>query len=211
MTMKKSIYLSIFLTLSAVVFWAMSPISETDLRDELSIGAKAPMTDVEVKDVSGEMLTLGEVTDEKGLLVVFSCNTCPWVAQWEDRYNPIATLAKENDIGMIALNPNAGSRDQGDSFSDMKERAREQNYQFFYALDKDSKIAEAFGASRTPHIFLFNADMELVYRGAIDDNANSAEKVEKPYLKNAIKELAKGKEISTKTTKSLGCTIKWPE
>lgn len=207
--MKKQYLLSIVPIALGVCLLAFLPSNKV-LVDELPIGSKAPMTDVEVKDVSGKMLTLSEVAKENGLLVNFSCNTCPWVAAWEDRYNPIAELAKENGIGVIALNPNAAIRDDGESLQDMKERANKSNYQFYYALDENAKIAEAFGATRTPHIYLFNSDMELVYRGAIDDNAKSAENVEQPYLKNAIKDLAAGNEINPKTTKSLGCTIKWP-
>lgn len=208
--MKKAVLFAVSPVLAVFIFLALVP-AEEHTKAELEIGAKAPMTDVKVKDISGKMLTLNEVAGPQGLLVIFSCNTCPWVTRWEDRYNPVANLAKEHGIGTIALNPNAAYRNRGDSFEDMQKRAKENNYQFYYALDDDSKIAEAFGATRTPHIFLFNSDMELVYRGAIDDNANSAEDVEKPYLKNAIKELAGGKEISTKTSKSLGCTIKWAE
>ena len=185
--------------------------AEMEKADELEIGAKAPLTDVEMQDVSGKTLTLREVAKENGLLVNFSCNTCPWVEAWEDRYNPIANLAEEHNIGVIALNPNAAYRNKGESMQDMKERASEKGYQFYYALDKKAKLAEAFGATRTPHIFLFNADMELVYKGAIDDNAKSASDVENPYLKNAIKNLAAGEKIEPQATKSLGCTIKWPE
>lgn len=193
----------------ALIWWAFTPVNEI-APDELELGAKAPLADVEVKDVSGDMLTLNEVAKENGLLVNFSCNTCPWVARWEDRYNPIADLAEENDIGVIALNPNSAYRNRGDGFEDMQERAQKSNYSFYYALDKNSELAKAFGASHTPHIFLFNSDMELVYKGAIDDNAASAEDVTKPYLKNAIKALGAGNEIPVKSTKSLGCTIKWP-
>lgn len=85
------------------------------------------------------------------------------------------------------------------------------NYEFYYALDEQAKLAEAFGATRTPDIFLFNSDMELVYTGAIDDDAKSVEDVEDPYLENAIKGMVAGNEIDPKTTKALGCTIKWPE
>lgn len=207
--MEKSFTL-IAVVLAAMALWAFGPLEQTPA-DELAIGAKAPLADVEVEDVSGEMLTLKEVAGEKGLLVNFSCNTCPWVSRWEDRYNPIARLAKANGIETIALNPNAAIRDRGEGMEDMKKRAEESDYEFYYALDKDSRIAQAFGANRTPHIFLFNSELELVYRGAIDDNANSAEEVEEHFLKNAIQELAAGKEITTKVTKSLGCTIKWPE
>lgn len=189
---------------------ALLPVEEK-LADRLKIGAKAPLADVEVTDVSGEVLTLNEVAKENGLLVNFSCNTCPWVEAWEDRYNPIAKLAEENGIGVIALNPNAAIRDNGESMEDMKDRAKASNYIFYYALDEEARLAEAFGATRTPDIFLFNSDMELVYTGAIDDDAKSADNVEQPYLKNAINNLVQGKEIEPKTTKALGCTIKWPK
>lgn len=179
--------------------------------DRLKIGAKAPLTDVEVTNVSGEILTLEEVADSNGLLVNFSCNTCPWVEAWEDRYNPIASMAEENDIGVIMLNPNAAIRDDGESMEDMQARAKSSNYDFYYALDKKAKLAKAFGATRTPDVFLFNGDMELIYTGAIDDNAKSAEEVEQQFLKNAIQNLVAGKVISPNTTKALGCTIKWPK
>lgn len=205
--MKKLILLAIFVSVS---LYAFAPADEL-LKDELEIGAKAPLTDVEVKDVSGEMLTLADVAGENGLLVIFSCNTCPWVAKWEDRYNPVANLASKHNIGTIALNPNSAYRDRGDGYKDMQKRAKESGYGFYYALDEDSKLAKAFGATRTPHIFLFNGNMKLVYRGAIDDNANTAAEVEKPYLKNAITELGSGKEVKTQTSKSLGCTIKWAD
>lgn len=190
---------------------AFLPIKTEKASDELAIGAKAPLTDLKVEDVSGTMLNLKDIAKEKGLLVNFSCNTCPWVARWEDRYNPIAKLAEENNIGVIMLNPNSGYRNKGESMKDMQERAKKSKYQFYYALDENSKLAKAFGATHTPHIFLFNSDMKLVYRGAIDDNASSAENVKHPYLKNAIKALGAGDNIDPKTTKSLGCTIKWPD
>jgi len=176
--------------------------------DGIELGDKAPMLDLPVQDISGKMLTLQEVSGENGLLVIFSCNTCPWVSKWEDRYNPIADQAKKAGIGTIALNPNERIRDRGESLEDMKARAQKQNYNFYYALDKDHTIADAFGASRTPHVFLFDKDMTLVYMGAIDDNANSAENVEEPYLSNAIEALVNGQPISTSSTRSLGCTIK---
>lgn len=207
--MKKATISVLLIAAMGILAWAFYPAAEPAAPvKELEIGAQAPMIDVEVKDVSGEMLTLSEVAGENGLLVIFSCNTCPWVAKWEDRYNPIANLAEEKMIGMIALNPNSTYRDRGDGFEDMKERARRANYQFYYALDQNNRLADAFGATRTPHVFLFNSEYELVYRGAIDDNANSAENVDRHYLRNAINQLTSGKEITEKTTKSLGCTIK---
>ncbi len=196
-----------------LLIFSMALISNKNFNKELPIGVKAPMLDQPVKDVSGKMLTLGEVADENGLLVIFSCNTCPWVAAWEDRYNPVANLAQKKDIGVIFLNPNTSAREQGDGFKAMQKRAEKANYQFYYALDKQSKIATAFGATRTPHVYLFNSDLKLVYRGAIDDNARaeSPEEIDHPYLKNAIKAMAAGEELAVQTTKSFGCGIKWPE
>lgn len=199
-----------FIILFAVGLLAFLPV-EDKLADRLEIGDKASFTDVKVTDVSGEVLTLEKVAGENGLLVNFLCNTCPWVEAWEDRYNPISKMAKENEIGVIMLNPNASIRDDGESMEDIQARAKSSNYDFYYALDEQAKLAKAFGATRTPDIFLFNSDMELVYSGAIDDNAKSAEEVDQPYLKNAIQNLVAGNEINPNTIKSLGCTIKWPK
>jgi peroxiredoxin len=182
--------------------------SQINIADALKIGDKAPQTTQKVEDTSGRTITLQDVADDNGLLVVFTCNTCPWVAKWEDRYNGMATLALTNDIGVIALNPNERIRDRGESMVDMKKRAQKQSYTFPYALDKDHVIADAFGATRTPEIFLFDADLKLVYHGAIDDNADDASAVEASYAEDAINQLISGNSINQQETKSLGCTIK---
>ena len=179
--------------------------------DPLEIGAQAPMTDVEMQGVSGESYSLASVAGENGLLVIFTCNTCPWVKAWEDRYPQIAAQAEEQGIGLIMPNPNEAYRDNGDSMADMQARAEEMGYSFPYVLDEGSQLAEAFGATRTPDVFLFNADMELVYRGAIDDNARNADAVENRYLFDAMTALVSGNEIEPKVTKSIGCTIKWAD
>lgn len=175
---------------------------------ELGIGKPAPLADHKVEDISGRSLTLNSVKEQNGLLVIFSCNTCPWVVKWENRYLDLGTITKTSNIGMIALNPNERIRDKGESMEDMKKRAKNKGYNFYYALDKDHELADAFGATRTPHVFLFDKDMKLVYRGAIDDNAADAGKVKQYYLKNAIDELVAGKSVTESTTRSLGCTIK---
>ncbi len=208
--MKKPIIAVLGLLLLGAGLLAVVPADKAE-KPKLELGEQAPMTDYKMKDVSGEMTSLKEVSGETGLLVVFSCNTCPWVKRWEDRFNPIANLAEENGIGVIFPNPNAAARDEGDGYEDMVQRAENSNYQFPYVLDENSELALAFGATHTPDVFLFNSDMELVYKGAIDDNAASAEEVEEPWLQNAIENLANGREINPKSTKALGCTIKFPE
>lgn len=208
--MKRSIIAILCTLLLGTGLLAAVP-SDIVAQSKLELGEKAPMTNYEMQDVSGEMMSLKEVAGETGLLVVFSCNTCPWVKRWEDRFNPIANLAEENGIGVIFPNPNAAARNEGDGYEDMVQRAESSNYQFPYVLDENSELARAFGATHTPDVFLFNSDLELVYKGAIDDNAASAEEVEEPWLKNAIENLANGREIDPRSTKALGCTIKFPE
>ncbi len=181
----------------------------TAAADELDIGSEMPLAEVKMADVGGKNVSLKDAMGENGLLVVFSCNTCPWVNAWEDRYISVSKLSQEKGVGMIAINPNEGSRENGDSMDDMQSRAKKAKYDFYYTLDKESKLASAFGASRTPQIYLFNNKGTLVYRGAIDDNARRPRKVENPYLMDAINAMVAGKKINTASTKALGCGIKY--
>lgn len=190
------------------VLLALFVLFSFDKKAELEIGTSTPMVDYKMMDISGKEVSLDETKKENGLLVIFSCNTCPWVLAWEDRYNEIADLAKENKIGIIFVNSNEGKRDGVDSLEEMKKHAKKMKYNFLYTVDKDNKLADAFGATKTPHVYLFNNKSMLVYRGAIDDNAKNKDGVKKPYLKNALSLLAGDKEIKTKTTKSIGCSIK---
>ena len=177
--------------------------------DELDIGSEMPLSEVKMADVGGKNVSLKDAMGENGLLVVFSCNTCPWVNSWEDRYISVSKLSQKKGVGMIAINPNEGSRENGDSMDDMQSRAKKAKYDFYYTLDKESKLASAFGASRTPQIYLFNNKGTLVYRGAIDDNARRPRKVENPYLMDAINAMVAGEKINTASTKALGCGIKY--
>ena len=175
---------------------------------ELAIGQSAPLADVKLAGVSGKETSLRDLRGPKGLLVVFSCNTCPFVVAWEDRYLEIAALCKEKGIGMVAVNSNEGNRDGVDSLGAMQTRAGEKGYTFPYVADSMSRIADAFGAGRTPHIFLFDRNLKLVYRGAIDDNSRNAAEVKERYLANAIDALAGGRKIAVNSTNSIGCSIK---
>ncbi|MCL3779202.1 redoxin domain-containing protein [Prolixibacteraceae bacterium JC049] len=175
---------------------------------QLQLGDKAPYLNVKMMDVSEKMIALEDAVGENGLLVMFSCNTCPFVIMWEDRFDDIKEWCDENKIGMILLNPNYGKRKRADSFEAMQKHARMQKYTFYYVLDKDSKLANSFGAQTTPHVFLFNRDMNLSYKGAIDNNAKDAEKVTKHYLKEAIFEVGAGQNVTVTQTPPLGCSIK---
>ena len=179
------------------------------LAGELEIGSTMPLKDLELADISGKNITLAAAKGDAGTLVVFSCNTCPWVIRWEDRYVSLANTYAQKGIGMIAVNSNAARFGGEDSLEEMLEHAKNNGYNFPYAQDPESELASAFGATKTPHIYLFNGDDKLVYRGAIDDNAKNAKKVDVPFLANAIDALLAGNPINPQTTKALGCSIKF--
>ena len=146
---------------------------------------------------------------KKGLLVIYSCNTCPWVVAWEDRYNELYKECANEGIGFVLVNSNEAKREGADSMEEMKAHAKEKGYfNFAYVVDENHVLADAFGATKTPDVFLFNEEMKLVYKGAIDDNSKDKNAVEEPYLMNAVKALSAGKEINPATTKALGCSIK---
>ena len=126
-----------------------------------------------------------------------------------DRYNLISVLSKKNDIGFVAVNSNARLHDSVDSMDEMIYHAAANEYNFPYVMDEDAKLAKAFGAMKTPHVYLFDANDRLVYTGAIDDNAKSAKRVKKNYLMDALISLGSGENIATRKTKALGCSIKF--
>ena len=176
---------------------------------ELQIGAQMPEINHKLYGINGEKITLGQIKGSKGTLVIFSCNTCPWVIKWEDRYVDLASSYLKRGIGMIAVNSNISRFKGDDSLSKMKKHAEENNYNFPYAQDPKAKLAYAFGATKTPHVYLFDNKEKLVYRGAIDDNARDADNVEESFLSNAIDQLLAGKKIKKTTSKAIGCSIKF--
>ncbi len=174
---------------------------------ELPIGSAMPNADVKMKDISGKELSLKDAKKKNGLLVMFSCNTCPYVIKNQQRTKEISAYALKNDIGVILVNSNEGQRSDDDSYEAMKQYAKDQGYNWYYVVDEKNAMADAFGANRTPENFLFNKEGKLVYHGAIDDNPDEAN-VTRKHLREAINEMVSGKEVSVKTSKSVGCNIK---
>jgi len=180
----------------------------------LAIGQEAPMKEAKLKDVSGKEISLSDLKLEEGICVIFSANTCPFVVGsegsngWEGRYEDIALTCKKYKIGMTLVNSNAAKRGGEDSFEAMKKRAIEKNYQSTYLLDLESKMANAFGAKTTPHVFLFDSDFKLIYKGAIDDNMKNAEMISESFLLDAIDSLIDNEEVIPAETKAVGCSIK---
>jgi thioredoxin-related protein len=199
--MKKLVF--VFIILVSVTVFASSGDG-----NKLAIGDKAVHTDVKMLDVSGEKISLEDAKKENGVIVLFSCNTCPFVLRWEDRYSDVKAWADKNDVGMIVLNSNYQKRNGDDSYEAMKKHAHEKKYDFYYVVDENSLLANAFGGQTTPHAFLFDGQMNLVYKGAIDDSYKSADDVKQAYLKDAIIEIGKGQTVSLAETKAQGCSIK---
>ena len=164
--------------------------------------------DYEMKSVNGISYSLNNLKEKNGIIILFTCNTCPFVVKWEDRYKLLEELAKKNNIGLVYINSNYKKRDGDDSYEEMKKHAKKMNYRFPYLLDEKSKLANSFGAKTTPHIFMFNSNLQLAYKGAIDDNYDDINKVKEFYLEDAIQQLVKGKRIKVSETKPVGCSIK---
>jgi peroxiredoxin len=175
----------------------------------LSIGDKAPKTDVKMKNVDGQELSIARVAGAKGTLVIFSCNHCPFVKAWEGRISEIGNAYRDKGIGVIAVNSNDPNAYPEDSYEQMQKRAEDRGFKFPYVVDATSEVAQAFGASHTPEAFLFDRDGKLVYHGAIDDNSKDANQVASSYLKDALNALLAGSQIATKETKAIGCGIKF--
>jgi len=176
---------------------------------ELDLGSILPLGDIKMADISGKDISLNDAKGKNGLLVIFSCNTCPWVIAWEDRYVELAETYKDKGVGIVAINSNEKQFETVDSMEEMQAHAKEQGYNFYYTMDNGSKLASEFGATRTPHIYLFDKKDKLVYRGAIDDNARKPDKVENTYLADAIDNMLAGSAIDPTATKALGCAIKF--
>ena len=205
--MKQTTYIILGCVITYLFFSFAYPKKE-ETSELLTIGTKAPLPEYSMLDISGEKLTLADVKNEMGLLVIFSCNTCPFVIAWENRYNVVADLCHQSTIGMVAINSNEAKRDGDDSMEAMISHAKEKGYNFKYTVDTNSELAKAFGATKTPQVFLFDKDLKLVYTGAIDDNLKNAEKVEHFYLQDAINNMMSGNKIDPNVTKALGCSIK---
>lgn len=201
--MKKTLIISGFLIVFAACLLAFKMVVNV-----LPIGSDLPKAESKLKDISGRQVTMKEAKRKNGLLVMFSCNTCPVVIKNQQRAKAISKYALQNDIGVIVLNSNEANRNDEDSFEAMQKYAKQQGYEWYYAVDKDNIVADEFDASRTPECFLFNKELKLVYHGAIDDNPNDEQSVSRHHLREAVNELINGKEISVKESRSIGCSIK---
>lgn len=174
--------------------------------DKLVIGSKCPHFNLPATD--GKNYSLDSFSDKKLLVVIFSCNHCPYVQAYEDRIIEIQNDYKDV-LSIVAISSNETVNYPEDSFEKMKERAEQKGFNFPYLFDETQDVAKEFGATHTPEIFLFDEDRKLAFHGKIDDNWQDPKNVKSKYLRNAIEELIAGKKVSVPETFTIGCTIKW--
>lgn len=168
-------------------------------------------TDFRLLNVDGNYLSMSDYEDIKGVVLIFSCNHCPFVVAYEDRMIELHNEYAPKGFPVLAINPNDTIAEPRDSFTKMIQRAEEKNFPFDYVIDADQTIYPQYGATHTPHVFLLEKvgdEFIVVYIGAIDDNARDASAVQERYLANAIDALLAGEEISPTITRAIGCTIK---
>jgi len=167
--------------------------------------------DFSLKNVDETIVSLADYSDQKGVILVFTCNPCPFSKAYEQRIIALHQSYASKGFPVVAINPNDDAISPDDSFARMKQRADQEDYPFPYLKDESQETYKAYGASRTPHVFLLQNNggkFKVAYIGAIDDNAMDAAEVTERYLEMAIAALISGRKPNPDTTKAIGCTIK---
>ena len=165
-----------------------------------------------LKSVDNSMVSLSDYTGKNGVIVIFTCNHCPYAKAYEQRIIDIDKKYKPLGYPVVAINPNDPDRVPEDSYASMQNRSKEKGYPFPYLLDETQEIAKAYGAVKTPHVYLItpqNGKWIVQYIGAIDDSPMDANSVHEKYLEDAIHALINGEKPDPNKTMTVGCTIKW--
>ncbi|NBP64810.1 MAG: thioredoxin family protein [Bacteroidetes bacterium] len=185
--------------------------STLNAAEGLKIGDNA--IDFSLKNVDGSVVSLSSYAGDNGLVVIFTCNHCPFSKAYEDRIINLHNAYAGKGYPVLAINPNDPVSVPEDSFEKMIERSKEKGFPFKYVIDETQSIAKQYGATRTPHVYLLkkqsNSAFTVAYIGAIDDNHSDIASVSQTYLSNAIDALIAQKNPSPDFTKAIGCSIKW--
>jgi len=177
--------------------------------ESIEVSLKTKMPAFKLKDPDGKQFNGEELFGSKGLLVVFTCNHCPYAMAVWPRLVSLAEFSKGVGVNVVGINPNIHPNYPEDAPEVMKQKIKEWNIHFPYLIDDTQKVAAEFKAQCTPDIYLFNQQKELVYHGRFDDNWQEESKVTREELKDVITKLAKGQQIVGAQYPSLGCSIKW--
>lgn len=175
----------------------------------LDLGTKAP--DFKLPATDGKTYGLDSFKEAKALCVIFSCNHCPYVKAYEGRYVAMQAELGPRGFQLVAINANDAEGYPEDGFDAMVARDKEKGFNFPYLRDESQAVAKAYGAVRTPHVFLFDAKRELAYVGRIDDSWDRPAEVIKHELRDAVEDILAGRPVQVAETFAVGCTIKWKE
>lgn len=174
------------------------------------VGDKA--ANFKLKNVNDKMVSMADYKDTKGIIVVFTCNHCPFAKKYESRIMDLDKKYKSQGFPVIAISPNDPVVEPDDSYTNMQKLAKEKGYLFPYLFDETQTTAKEYGATKTPHVYLLakeKGEYIVKYIGAIDDNSDDASAVKEKYVENAIANIMAGKLVTPSTTKAIGCGIKW--
>jgi peroxiredoxin len=177
-------------------------LSELKINDTMPPFTSLPATDM-------KKYSSADFQNKNILIVVFSCNHCPYVQAYEERMIKLQSEYGPKGVQMIAINSNEINNYPEDSFDKMAARAAKKKFNFVYVRDEDQSVATAFGATHTPEFFLFDDKRKLRYHGRMDDNWQESGSVKENYLRDALDSILNGEEIQVPETYSVGCTIKW--
>ena len=173
----------------------------------LTLGDPMPATNLPLLATDGRPLTLGQLTGNRGTLVLFTCVHCPFVAAWQDRMATLGNTYAERGIGVVFINPNDPARIPLDAVGPMRRQARDHGYRFPYVVDTTSDVARAFDARHTPEAYLFDGAGHLAYHGAIDDNSHDPAAVRHHYLRDALEAVIAGHRPPVTEAPALGCAL----
>ena len=178
-------------------------------KSHLSTGSKLP--DFSLPSVDGKTYTNESFSKSKALVIMFTCNHCPYVRAYENRLIKLQNDFRDKGVSFTAINSNDEINYPEDSFENMIKRAKEKGYNFPYLRDKTQSIAKLFGATYTPEVFVFDEKGILQYHGRVDDNWQEENKVTKQNLKEAIELILENKKPERPETQAIGCTVKWSD
>lgn len=169
----------------------------------------SPAIDFQLKGVDGKSYSLKSFADKKAFVLVFSCNHCPYAQAYEQRIIQLQQDYRSKSVALVTINSNDDMNYPEDSFPNMINRSKDGGFNFPYVRDESQEIARQYGAICTPHVFAFDKDRRLQYKGRIDDNWKNPSEVKTSDLRNALDEILDGKTPIVQETRPYGCSIKW--
>jgi peroxiredoxin len=175
------------------------------------VGDKA--ADFKLKNIDNKMIAMADYKDAKGIILVFTCNHCPFAKKYESRIMDLDKKMKPKGFPVVAISPNDPTVEPEDSFENMQKLAKAKGYSFPYLMDETQNVAKQYGATKTPHVYVLekqkDASYVVKYIGAIDDNCEDQAAVKEKYVENAVASILAGKPVTPDFTKAIGCGIKW--